>query len=458
MRAYRLGNRPLIPGFAVVLGIVAAGAGWNAQGGAPEAPPPAARGGPAAPSTTDQSSGQLDTSFAGDGTIMTFIPPILDPPGYNTDIAEAVAIDSDGRILVAGSRTERRFALERYNADGTLDTTFGTDGLATLPAPYDAEAACLVVQPDGRIVVGGGLNSLYALARFMPDGSLDPDFGQGGIVQPSRPLGPAAGIALLPDGRIVLGGGGAGYSLKLSRYEPNGLQDVAFGTNGVVDTGLSASGIIRMTQQADGRFVFVFWGDGVFVDKGVTLARFDSDGSSDAGFGSGGIVYVPLLGEDVVAQPDGKIVVGGASYRIFKGYVPELEVLDFEVARLNPDGSLDADFGRKGIVTTSFNGRPSVIQSLALDAQGRLVAAGATLPHSGTSDFALARYEPDGTIDKSFGKSGRTTADVDGLGLGESAHAIAVQPDGRLVVVGSVTIDREGPLDSFAWALARFLP
>jgi len=479
MSAYRHGNRTLALGFAVVLCIVAPGARWNARGGVQEPPRPAAGGapgidldgsrvspepigGPAAPSTTKQSSGELDTSFAGDGTIMTFIPPILDPPGYNTDIPHAVAIDGDGRILVAGVATEHPFALERYNADGTLDTTFGTDGLATFSTQWNGEATCMVVQPDGRILVGGGLGAFYALARFMPDGSLDPGFGQGGLVQQLEPRGTATGIALLPDGRIVLAGGGVGHSLHLSRYESNGLPDDTFGTNGVVDTGLAASGRLGMARQADGRFVFVFFAGG------FRMVRLLSDGSSDAGFGSGGVVNLPFLGQAVVVQPDGRIFVGGSPWTLPELPPPPAPTIEgdkatlspkpsFAVARFNPDGSLDESFGRKGIVTTSFNGG-SLIEALTLDAQGRLVAAGTTISHSGTGDFALARYEPDGRLDQSFGKGGRTTADVDGLGFDDSTRAIAVQPDGRLVVVGAIAIDRAGPLDSFAWGLARFLP
>jgi len=480
MRSYRHGNRTLTLGFAVVLGIVAAGAGWNARGGAQESPRPAAGGapsidpdagrlspgpigGPAAPSTTTTSSGSLDTSFAGDGTIMTFIPPILEEPDYNTDIPVAVAIDGDGRILVAGYGATHPFVLVRYNADGTLDTTFGTDGLATFDTQAYGRASCMAVQPDGRILVGGGLGAYVALARFMPDGSLDPDFGQGGIVQQGEPRGSATNIDLLSDGRIILATGGVTGTLHLARYEFNGLPDDSFGTNGVVDTGLNASGIIDMAQQADGRFVFV-WFAGSF-----TMARFNADGSADAGFGTGGLVDLPFWANAVVAQPDGKIVVGGWSAQLPEPPPPPpggstqadkaslSSKAGFEIGRYNPDGSLDESFGAQGLVTTNFNGQ-AWIYALALDAQGRLVAAGTFIKQSGGSDFALARYESDGRIDKTFGRKGKTTADVDGLHLDEGALAIAVQPDGRLVVVGPITLDREGPLDSFAWGLARFLP
>src|SRR6185436_8118608 len=152
--------------------------------------------------------GSLDASFAGDGTLMTFVAPILEEPLYNTDVPYAVAIDSRGGILVAGLETTQRSVLERFNADGTLDTTFGTDGLATFPQPGNGHATFMVLQPDGRILVGGHTG----LARFMPDGSLDPSFGQGGIVQQG-----ASEIALLPDGRIVLAD-----PQRLARYESNG--------------------------------------------------------------------------------------------------------------------------------------------------------------------------------------------------------------------------------------------
>jgi uncharacterized delta-60 repeat protein len=323
----------------------------------------------------------------------------------------------------------------------------------------------MVVQPDGRILVGGGLGFFYAMARFMPDGSLDPGFGQDGIVQQAEPRLTANGIALLPDGRIVLAGGGLGYTLKLSRYESNGLHDGTFGTNGVVDTGLAVSGPFSMARQADGRFVFVF-----FYAGGFTLVRLDSDGSIDAGFGSGGIVNLDFFANAVVVRPDGKIFVGGSSRTlppppppppastIEDAKVTPSSKQSFEVRRFNPDGTPDESFGKKGLVTTSFYD-PSTIQALALDAQGRLVAAGNTVSPSGLGgDFALARYQPDGSPDRSFGKGGRTIADVDGLGLEDSARAIAVQPDGRLVVVGFVAQQQADLNNSLAWGLARFLP
>jgi hypothetical protein len=108
-------------------------------------------------------------------------------------------------------------------------------------------------------------------------------------------------------------------------------------------------------------------------------------------------------------------------------------------------------------VTTRFPGR-SAIQALALDSQGRLIAAGSVAKNSGATDFALARNLPDGGLDKSFGTNGKTTADVDRLRYDDAVNAIAVQPDGRLVVVGGLAIDRPGLLDGFAWGLARFLP
>jgi len=451
MSARRFGERLLTVGIAAGLAVLVMGAGRRV-------PDPIAGtgGGPKG------KSGSLDASFAGDGALMTFIPPILEEPEYNTDVPYAVAIDSRGGILVAGLETTQRSVVERFNADGTLDTTFGTDGLATFPQQGNGHATCLAVQPDGRILLAGGSGAYSALARFMPDGSLDPSFGQGGFVDQVEPRGnPVTNMALLPDGRVVLAGGGVGGYLRLARYESNGLPDNTFGTNGVVATSMLAGGLIDMAPQADGRLVFVFFYIGGGGMPRVTVARFNEDGSLDAGFGSGGTVLLPFLGQAVVVQRDGKIVVGGASTRPVGGYPPGLfELLDFEIARLHPDGSLDESFGGEGsgLVTTRFNSGRSEIRALELDAQGRLIAAGAVAKNSGATDFALARYETDGRLDLTFGNRGKTTADVDRLRYDDAVNAIAVQPDGRLVVVGQLAIDRPGLLDGYAWGLARFLP
>src|SRR5438046_618184 len=160
-------------------------------------------------------------------------------------------------------------------------------------------------------------------------------------------------------------------------------------------------------------------------------------GDLDTTFGTGGRVVTDFGGSEetpaLALQPDGRIVVAGSSVLVF-GF-------NFALARYNPDGTLDLSFGQGGRVLTSF-GRSERARSLALQPDGRIVVAG-----SSGFDFALARYNPDGSLDSSFGVGGKVTTDFSGTGrFEEEAHAVALQPDGKIVVAG--TADEVGPGDS----------
>lgn len=204
--------------------------------------------------------------------------------------------------------------------------------------------------------------------------------------------------------------------------------------------------------QPDGRIVIA---GGAFL-----VTRFNVDGTLDTGFGSGGSVSVQFgefewesQANAILVQPDGRIVVAGGSYNPY----------DFALARFDPDGSLDHGFGHGGMVTTDFNAGLDLINALVLQPDGRLVAAGfGRASHQASinsSHFALARYESNGALDRSFGKSGRATAEIDDPVFNDFARALAAQPDGRLVAAGNVHFLCEvGGCDLSGYALARFLP
>jgi uncharacterized delta-60 repeat protein len=467
MIANLFANRTLILGFVAALGIAAPPPAADevlriAPDGTRVAPDPG--GGPATPSATKNLSGELDTSFAGDGTTWSYLP------GYNggpfvEDIAEAVAVDAAGGILVAihgegngGFGPARPFNVARYKADGTLDTTFGSNGIAS---PFGAgwlggRVHALAIQPDDRIVVAG---DGFAVARLMADGSPDATFGSGGqvlgdIAPPSPVSEIVYGMALQADGRIILAGqadGGSGATAALVRYNIDGSRDTTFGAGGVVFgpyPGIASA----VAVQPDGRIVIV---GGAFQ-----VTRFNADGTLDAGFGSGGQVVVPFgeqgfdsLANAILVQPDGRIVVAGGT---------TLSRYDFAIARLDPDGNLDKGFGRDGMVTTDFNNGFDAIRALVLQPDGRVVAAGYGGPSNRLNEddhFALARYEPNGALDRSFGKSGRAMAAIDDPIYDDFARALALQPDGGLVAAGNIKFFCEtGGCDKSGYALARFLP
>jgi uncharacterized delta-60 repeat protein len=321
-------------------------------------------------------------------------------------------------------------------AAGDLDPTFGVGGKVTVSG---LNIYAMALQPDGKIVVAGVSLDVFGLARLNPDGSVDASFGTGGMVTTDfgAVFEAAYAVTLLPDGRIVAAGtageGGRARDLALARYNPDGSLDASFDSDGRVTTsfGVEIQEAYDVLVQPDGRIVAAGFAAGGFAPGGgLALARYNSDGSLDPTFGVGGTVTTDLGGfesaYDAVLQPDGNIVAVGPTG---SGSTP---TTDLALLRYNPDGSLDPGFGSGGRVTTDFAGGVDIPSAVALQPDGRIVAAGLTEAATG-DDFALARYEDNGSLDVSFGSGGRVTTDLGGF---ESADAAVLQPDGKIVVGG----------------------
>jgi uncharacterized delta-60 repeat protein len=385
-------------------------------------------------SPAQAAAGDLDPTF-GEGGIVR-----LD----RVFVTGSVAVQADGRIVGAGvargaSLFEFDWGLVRYTADGTVDSSFGSDGIVTTDFGGDFDlAGDLVLQPDGKIVVTGiegddsGADRDFAVARYNTDGSLDTGFAADGTVTTDfGGTDDTAAMLLQPDGKIVVAGQ-ADNDLALARYNTDGTLDAGFGNGGKVTDGLdgfqSAGALVR---QDDGRLL-------VAGNAGaeLMLARYSTDGSLDTGFGVGGFVTYDL-GVDAVydgaAQSDGKIVVVGP-----------MTPLDFALVRFHPDGTLDAAFGSGGLVTTDFYGDDDIPSAIELQTDGAILVAGLSAGAQGDDsfdeDFALARYQPDGTLDTGFGSDGLVTTDIDGGN--EGASAIALQPDGRILLAGAEALVR----------------
>jgi uncharacterized delta-60 repeat protein/uncharacterized repeat protein (TIGR01451 family) len=396
----------------------------------------------ALPAAAVAAPGTLDPSFGTGGEVTTDFG--------GSDSAEAVAIQSDGKIVAVGgtfSFPSGDFALARYNADGSLDPSFGSGGKVTTDfGGFDAASAA-VIQPDGRIVAAGRSGSGdFALARYNTDGSLDTTFGNGGkLTTDFGGFDAAFGVALQADGKIVAAGqGGPGGGFALARYNTDGSLDPSFGSGGEVTTHFTSGFevVIAVAIQLDGKIVVT----GQTFAGGFqqfALARYNTDGSLDTSFASGGIVatnfgFDSAFGGALAIQPDGKIVAAGRAGT------------DFLLARYNGDGSLDATFGSGGIVTTDFGGTVfDAAFGVALQSNGKIVAAGGTFNGfvGPSADFALARYNPDGSLDASFGSGGQVTTDFGGFDV---ARSVALQADGKIVAAGTGGAGSD-------FALARYL-
>ena len=401
--------------------------------------------------------GDLDPTFGNGGLVTTAFP------GWDASVGE-VTIQADGKIIAVGYVREgldfpppMSFVVARYNPDGTLDPSFGVGGTAITKVGSSSAASAAVVQPDGKIVAAGSTwPGAFALARFNPDGTLDLSFGTGGkvITDIGQPNSGITALAIQPDGKIVVGGGNgdAGDAAKnfvAARYQANGGLDTTFGIGGIAFTNFGRGGMVRgLSIQPDGKIVEAGSAEVLSYPFLVfALVRFNSNGSLDNTFGTGGKVTTSFPGGggamDVVVQGDGKLVaVGGASTNAAVG--------GFGLARYNTDGSLDTSFGSAGMVLTLFGGSASA-SSVALRGDGRIVAAGHWVTPSWSGDFALAQYGEDGSLDTSFGTGGKVTTDF--AGGSEGAHAVAIQPDGMIVAAGGRFLYPE----TNTFALARYL-
>ncbi|MHC4575042.1 MAG: hypothetical protein ACYS76_13070, partial [Planctomycetota bacterium] len=422
------------------------------------------------------SNGSLDGAFGASGLVTT---------DFDSSWEEAcgLAIQAGGKIVVAGhsdsSDPNQDFALARYNSDGSLDSTFDTDGLVTTSFSSSWEEAYgLVLQADGKIVAAGSTDSGepngydFAVARYnSSDGSLDTTFDSDGKVTTNfvgSNYNYATAITIQADGKLVVAGNsnrlgknvkGVGYDFALARYQTDGSLDTSFGIGGAVITGFGsrddhASAVVI---QADGRITVAGDSDPYRVKPRIpdfALARYETDGMLDASFGTNGLVltnFGPGTGDfarDAAIQDDGKMVVVG----YMKPHIATSTWEDFALARYEPNGSLDTSFGTDGLVITDFNSSNDYGQAVAIQDDGKIVVAGTSrIGTPSGRDFALARYNPNGSLDISFDADGLVTTDFGSIN--ESVDAVAIQPDGKIVVAGDILCDTSGGWD---FALSRY--
>jgi len=404
-------------------------------------------------------------------------------------VAAAVAIQPDGKIVVAGEGEhggKEVFGLARYRTGGSLDTTFGRRGLVTAPMDRSpsafAAAGAIAIEPDGKIVVAGGsgdyasksLDFRFAVSRYTTTGAPDPGFGKHGTTRTAfAPLSATANaLAIQPDGKILVVGqrwnrGSEASQFVLERYEPDGLPDTSIvGEGGGVVTAFSKpAGADAVVLLPDGRFVVAGWTGTYFHDR-FALARYEPNGSLDTTFGTGGIVTTAFGSQTddgvqaLALQPDGKILAVGTTATGSKN--------EFALARYNAGGTLDPTFGTGGLVTTligplcecdlPYGGAANAV---ALQPDGKIVVAGEELNGGARGAFALARYRPDGSLDTGFGTGGTVTTSfgfsepANGTS-GDAATAVALQPDGKIVATG---YSNYGPhAEQYLAALARYNP
>lgn len=397
------------------------------------------------------SPGDLDATFNQTGVVTTSLT--------NADIyGTAVVIQPDGKILVGGRSDPEKLTVVRYDDDGSLDTGFGIGGIATSPVDDLGSGVgnLVALDTENRIVVAGtGKVSPTAFqmttVRFTSQGQLDLGFGNSGVVTTSLAGGEAFGhaVAVQPDNKPVVAGQ-VNSDLAVVRYTVTGTLDTGFSGSGVVTTSIGTKGSegYDLAIQADGKIVVAgVWADGSSSD--YLVARYQSNGTLDMTLNGNGIVTTSLsTGLDDASYYG--VAIQKDNKIVAVGEESYAGVPVMIIARYQANGHLDSTFNGTGIVTTSI-GMGAAAADVAIQADGKIIAAGVAV-ENGKSYVAVVRYRSDGNLDAGFGGTGIITTSVsanrDDIGRGT-----AIQPDGKIVVAGFI----DGPDGKRDMAVLRYL-
>jgi uncharacterized delta-60 repeat protein len=412
-----------------------------------------------------QKAGTLDQSFGNQGKIVYALPD-------NYADCYASALQADGKIIVAGEagygEPTGSFFLRRFNTDGTVDISFGDSGNVISYFGFTEQGIyALAVTSDNKIVAAGFCNDLglnICMARYLPDGSLDNTFGKNGVV--NSDLGGwewARGMVLQPDGKIVITGRVTPSPIgnfMVARYTENGNLDSSFGTNGRTITDMGAdeqSGCIAL--QKDGKIIVggeQAPNDNTGRNELFALARYTTNGVLDESFGNNGIVlqdftdYYDVI-NSIALQGDGKIIAAGqvnGSYDYIHEYMA--------AARFNTDGSLDESFGNNGLVEAKYKPNyPTNGASVLVQPDDKIILGGNDSYDGGDTliqDFFTERLLPDGSVDNSYGTNGQVTTD---MGAYDQIVSMLLQPDGKVVASGEILIPTD-PYYTYEVGIARY--
>lgn len=413
--------------------------------------------------------GDLDPGFGLDGrALVAFGPGVAQ--------ARAMARFADGRLVLAGSSGadlhDDHCAITVLTEDGVPDPSFGDDGRLEIDLDPARMNTCMsvAVQPDGRIVLAGSRDpgtsagtSDFVVMRLHADGSFDEGFSDNGYAFVNfalpgpvvRSIDTANALALQPDGRIVVAGSAerapGDHEFALARFLPDGTPDDSFGDGGRVVFGIDDGGptfdtALAVASLPDGRVALA--GISEDADRRMLVARLTAEGEPDPTFNLVGhrlleFGFAPeSIATSLVVRGDGGLLVGG--------YITDGDAADIAIVAVTPDGSYDLGFGIDGRATIDF-GATEAAFAMAADASGRMLLGGVRI-EPGHTDIAAVRLLPDGTPDASFGESGRVVIPFDLSEPDETdlARAILVQPDGDVVLAGAAVTSSVPPGAAFA--------
>jgi uncharacterized delta-60 repeat protein len=430
---------------------------------------------PIKPGSLDTSFGQIFLGRPGTGKVTTSF-------GYVPAGLSGMAIQADNKIVIAQRSQSFDSYASRFTPSGLIDNTFGSNGSITLkPSHNHTRSNSVAVQPDGKIVISvtydyrnydidSNDRNSFGVLRYNANGAEDPDFKNpygitygygnkprfGAFEDPVGSYYQLPVMALQANGQIVLATRSLyGDFIIVTRHDSNGSTDTTFGTNGYVYTTTYPGHISYPTSiavQADGKIVVAGYdtpANGSTSD--FAIVRYNTNGSLDSSFDGDGIARVGFVGyssdfaKAVKIQADGKIVVAGYSNVGTYGFE------NFVMARLNTNGSMDSSFGSGGLVKTGFGTGHAFANAMVIQVDGKIVLAGKANP-VWDDDFALARYNSNGSLDTTFGTGGMVTTS---FGPGEDVADVVAIQNGKIVLAGT-TYNSNGV--SRMIALARYNP
>lgn len=409
--------------------------------------------------------GDLDPAFGTGGKIRT-------TSGFH-EKGLAMALQADGKIVIAGERINTSGAYQglvvRYNSDGSLDGSFGIGGFVIdfAHGGHPTFFKAIAVQADGKIVVagyftesGGCTGTRPWIVRYNSDGSRDNTFGGDGAVEfiyncALDSYGYNYGVAVEVTGKIVVAGAARNSSGNLdfaaARFNTDGEPDTTFNLDGKatypIGAGNDAANSLAINPTT-GRIVLAGYSFNSTTSNNFALVMIDAQGLYDWSFNGGSVTTDFVGGIDVanavVFQSDGKIIAAG--------YQATSSSYDFALARYNPNGTLDPTFDGNGKAGTFFSSGTDIICGVALHANGKIIAAGSgRLPGDVSDNFALARYRNNAALDTLFSSDGKLTTAFPAYQ--SYGRTIAIQTDGKIVVAGYA-----GAGNDYDVALARYLP
>jgi uncharacterized delta-60 repeat protein len=381
---------------------------------------------------------------------------IYDFGGVN-DSSSKCLIQSDGKIVLIGSASTN-FAAVRLNSLGGIDTSFGTNGALAIDYGGNDVALSGAIQTDGKIILSGSYawgttSSDFALARLLTNGTLDSSFGTNGkVIINFSQYDTADSIALQSDGKILIGGHtyySSNDDFIAIRLDTNGVLDNTFSADGITNTDLGSRDMGYSITSLPNQSVLLVGESG----WGVGIVKYSLDGQLDNTFGQGGKVVLSNFSHSdvikVVTATDGKIFIGSDTNSGSNR--------DFSIIRLNSNGSIDTTFANQGRASFDFNGKNDYLSDLILLPDGKIYLTG-----SSTGDFSALRLNANGSLDTTFGTNGQVITDLGGSD--DTSYSAAIQNDGKLVLAGKsngnfavIRYNQSGVLDqSFANPAATY--